>query len=107
MSSRRGNLLENRCADIVRDEGWFCICGRASRGPADILAAKAGELPRLIQVKGDQGSPYANFRTVDRLALLDAALQAGGTAELMWWPRGRKEPLLIPARLWPVPKGVK
>lgn len=108
MSSRRGNFTENRVRDDWAALGWTAMCGRCSRGPADVLAVKAGEQPRLIQVKGDQGSPYANFRPEDRRVLVEEALNAGGIALLAWWPKGVKRadgwPRYIPWTDWPAPR---
>lgn len=103
MSSRRGNDRENRVRDYYADAGWFAICGRASRGPADVVACKAGVI-HLTQVKSDKAGPYGNFRPTERRLLVETAAQAGGTAHLAWWPPYAKAPQFIPWHEWPQPK---
>lgn len=100
MASRRGNLRENRVRDWYADHGWFAICGRASRGPADVVACKDGDI-HLTQVKSDKKGPYDNFRPAERRLLLETAAQAGGTAHLAWWPPLAKAPTFIPWFEWP------
>lgn len=109
MSSRRGNSRENKVRDLMADMGWFAMCGRASAGPADVLAVKAGEKPRLIQVKSDAKGPYDNFRPAERLELVEAMIAAGGIAVLAWWPPGGRRPEYpkwIPWHDWPSPPDV-
>jgi len=65
----------------------------------DIIALKAGETPRFIQVKGTQ-QPFAGFTPFERYDLLSEARQAGARAELCWWPAYR-EPEFIPPEMWP------
>lgn len=92
MSSRLGNTKENRVRDWWAAQGWIAMCGRCSRGPADVICIKDDEQPRLIQVKGDAGSPWVNFRPKDRAELVAAAGVAGGVALLAWWPKGARGP---------------
>ena len=46
----RGNYLERRAADKLRHDGYTCWQTRGSKTPADIIAAKPGQL-LLVQVK--------------------------------------------------------
>jgi len=103
MSSRSGNARENRTLELLQEQGWFGICGRASRGPADILAIRRGEPPMLVQVKGDKVSPWAHFRREEREALLRSALDYGGVAWLCWMPSVRKPPVWYAWHEWPAP----
>lgn len=104
VSSRRGNSRENKVRDLMTDQGWFAMCGRASLGPADVLAVKDGEKPRLIQVKSCAASPYAHFPPLDRRLLVEAAFIAGGIAVLAWWPPRAREPKWILWHDWPAPR---
>ena len=107
MSSRRGNGRENRVRDLMADQGWFAMCGRASAGPADVLAVKDGERPRLIQVKSTAGGPYERFGPAERRELVEAAVTAGGIAVLAWWPPRARAPRWIRWHDWPPPKTEK
>lgn len=105
MSSRRGNSRENMVRDYYADAGWFAICGRASRGPADVVACKAGVI-HLTQVKSSnrKRGAYADFPPEERRVLVETAEQAGGTAHLAWWPPYAKNPTFIPWHEWPAAK---
>lgn len=103
MSSRRGNQRENAVRDHLVEEGWFAMCGRASRGPADILAIKLNHRPLLIQVNSDKGRPWANFRPQERADLVASARGVGGEAWLAWWPP-RGELCWMPSGVWPTHK---
>jgi Holliday junction resolvase len=73
--------------------------GKASKGPADIMAARDGAI-LMVQVKSCAASPYAHFLPADRRALLEEAQRAGGTATLAYWPpRGKL--VFIPSDDWP------
>lgn len=61
-----------------------------SLGFADLIALKAGEKPRMIEVKGTAAGPYAGFLPAHRKALSEVARLAGAVAELAYWP-ARKE----------------
>lgn len=104
MSSRLGNAKENRVRDWWAGQGWVAMCGRCSRGPADVICVKDGEQPRLIQVKGDVRSPWENFRPEERLTLVQEAAKAGGVALLAWHPkgaRGSEWPKYFTSDKWP------
>ncbi len=88
---------------LLQSEGWAVTRGAGSHGCADLWAAisrqaqrrdaeayGAGTHLRLIQVKTDKASPWANFRPKERRELSALAAQTGGIAELWHWPaRGR------------------
>jgi Holliday junction resolvase len=91
---------ERLALKLLREDGWWAIRTPASQGAADIVALKAYERPRLIQVKRNHGSPYMNFRREDREALVRDAAIAGAVAELWHWPpHGTLR--VIPAADWP------
>jgi Holliday junction resolvase len=100
MSSRRGNARENAVLELLAEDGWFGLCGRASRGPADILAVRS-KIPNVlgrqeptrsaariivVQVKSDVDGPYENFRQMERIVLADIAERIGAEAWAAWWP---------------------
>jgi hypothetical protein len=100
MSSRRGNSRENRVLELLSEDGWFGLCGRASRGPADILAVRS-KVPNVlgqqeptrgaariivVQVKSTAGGPWERFGPMDRYVLADVAQRIGGEAWVAWWP---------------------
>lgn len=82
-----GDKRERQVKDKLVFEGWEVRKARMSFGAADLLARNhySGER-RLIQVKGNKGSPYANFGPADRAALLEDAGFAGASAWLAHWP---------------------
>lgn len=99
--SRRGNQRENKVMAILVAAGWFAMCGRASRGPADVLAVRYGYPPLLVQVKSTAGGPYERFLPSDRRELIEAAQMAGGAAWLAWWPPRVRSPRWLSAYEWP------
>lgn len=72
----------------------------ASLGAADVIALRAGDLPRLIQVKANIGSAFMNFRPEERAELRRIAEVAGGIAELWHWPPRGVLRVLTP-EAWP------
>lgn len=58
----------------------------ASLGVADLVALKAGQTPLLIEVKSTAGGPYERFSPADRQELKAAAIKAGATPLLAYWP---------------------
>lgn len=97
----RGINRERQVRRRLEAEGYWCCRAAGSFGDADVVALKAGERPRMIEVKSTAAGPYAHFGPTDRIELVEAALQAGATAELCWWPP-RKQPRWIPASEWPM-----
>lgn len=101
MSSPAGNARENRALEHLVAQGYTGICGRASRGPADIIAIKRGDAPLMVQVKGDERGPWAHFRKPERAALMTAALEAGAVAWLCWMPSLHKAAVWFHWTEWP------
>jgi Holliday junction resolvase len=99
-SYARGAARERQVADKLRTEGWYVMRSAASHGAIDLIALRAGDKPRLLQVKTDARGPFANFGPGAREELSQAATVAGGVAELLWWP-ARREPQSILVQEWP------
>lgn len=100
MASNRGHQRERDLVNWLRDHDWFAMRAPASLGVADVVALKAGERPRLIEVKSTAQGPYEHFRPKDRADLRFAAKLAGADAVLCWHPP-RGERRFIPASEWP------
>lgn len=98
--SGRGHQRERDLRRQLDAEGWWTTRAAGSLGDADIVALKAGQPPRLVEVKSTAGGPYERFGPADRDQLLAAAEQAGADAWLVWWPPRRK-PVWIHPDAWP------
>jgi Holliday junction resolvase len=81
-----GTRRENQVRDLLASEGWVVMRAPASIGAADLIALKDGSTSRFIQVKATAGGPYKTFGPGERRELSQVAKQAGGVAELCWWP---------------------
>jgi Holliday junction resolvase len=99
-----GRARERQVADKLRTEGWVVIKG-TSFGTADLVALRAGDVPRIIEVKSTAGGPYERFGPADRNALVAEAQVAGAEAWLAYWPP-RKPLRLIRSDAWPKSGGV-
>lgn len=96
----RGIQRERQVRRVLEDEGWWTSRAAGSLGDADVLAGKAGEQPRLIEVKSTAQGPYEHFGPKDRADLLAAAKKTGFRAELAYWPsRGKLR--FIQSDEWP------
>ncbi len=79
------------CDDPTPVDGRIVPCTRENpcRYGADRLERgiwEDGTRLRLLQIKTDKSSPWANFRPKERRELLALAAQTGGIAELWHWP---------------------
>lgn len=74
----------------------------ASLGAVDLVALKAGHMPRFLQVKSDKAEygPFNNFGPQARAELLTEAGHAGAVAELAYWPPHGKLEYIQPCD-WP------
>ncbi len=98
---RKGSGRELRTAHILESEGWTVGSRRHTAGAGDLLACKAGEANRLLEVKGTAAGPYTHFGPTARAAMLAEAERMGGVAELAWWPRRARTHEIIGAADWP------
>lgn len=96
----KGHGRERALKRVLEHEGWIVFRAPASLGVCDLIALKAGETPRMVEVKANDGSPFMNFRWKDRADLLEAAGVAGAEAWLVHWP-ARRDPTWIAASAWP------
>jgi len=107
-TASKGAQREHAAKRLLESEGWAVTRGAGSHGCADLWCAKwvferktdrpedakdyvdvyydAKTVLRLIQVKGNTGSPYKNFSPAERSELSALAKQTGGVAELWHWP---------------------
>lgn len=100
----KGAKFERLTAQLYEMDGWVTMRSAASKGPVDVLAMRAGDTPRFIQVKSGarHRGPYADFRGRERLALIAYAARAGAEAVLYWWPNGSGQPEVYWSDDWPV-----
>lgn len=98
-TAQTGRARERQVAEHLRSTGHVVLKG-TSFGICDLAAFRAGDLPMLIEVKGNAGSPFMNFRGPDREVLVLEAKRAGARAVLAHWPP-RKPLRLIPSSEWP------
>jgi Holliday junction resolvase len=86
----RGLRREREVRRVLEDDGWWTMRGAASKGAVDVVAAKATQPLRFVQVKSDAAGPFAHFGPAARAELLEVAGKAGAVPELAWWPpRGK------------------
>lgn len=97
----RGIDRERRLREALERQGWWTCRAAGSRGAADVIALKQGEIPKLIEIKSTSAGPFHSFGPAKREALIAAAVQAGALPWLVWWPP-RKGPHWIPPANWPV-----
>jgi hypothetical protein len=95
---RRGRGRELDVMRFYRATGH--VAYRLAWGNADVVAFKAGERPKLVQVKSTAGGAFERFGPRDRALLLIEAAQADAHALLAWWPPHGKL-TLIPSEAWP------
>lgn len=94
-----GRSRELDVRDLELQAGRFAA--RLHLSVADVVSFRAGEAPRLIEVKATKDGPYKNFSRAERAKLRLAAEISGGTPWLVWWPWGVKEPVWISESEWP------
>jgi hypothetical protein len=98
-SRARGRQRELRYRDHLREQGYWC---ERIDSAADLVAAREGQVPTLIQVKSTLGR-YSCFLPAERQAVLAEAERAGFHAALVWWPKGKgiHDAEWIPSSDWP------
>lgn len=77
---RLGADFERRVQTLLESKGWQVTRSAQSKGPADLVALKAGETPRYIQCKR---SPKANMGPDEWNAFYNAAEKAGAAPLLV------------------------
>jgi len=87
-------------AELLEREGWVVFRSAGSRGPIDLLALRAGDLPLAIQVKYGTGNLYRGFPPHERSALLALAAKAGAMP-MLCRVSPRKRPVWVPGDEWP------
>lgn len=98
--SARGHQRERAVRDVLCKQDWIAFRAPASLGCADVVALRAGNRPRLVEVKSTAQGPYEHFGPAARVRLSLAAQMAGADALLAWWPpRGGLR--FIPESEWP------
>lgn len=96
----RGNAAELKGARLLESEGWLVGSRRHIGGAGDLLAVKAGCIPRLVEVKSTKAGPWMHFRWKDRADMLETAMEMRVEAWLLWWP-AQRDPKWLPAAEWP------
>ena len=84
--NRRGIDRDRKVRDMLAGQDWFAVCARGSHGAADVIAIRAGSIPRVIQVKSTAQGPYERFGPAERAELSFAARLGGADALIAWWP---------------------
>lgn len=97
---KNGILRERQVRRLLEAEGWWVGRAAGSLGDADLIALKAGETPRLLEIKANEGSPWKSFTPECRMQIRLAARRSGAIAELVHWP-SRSQPRFIPESDWP------
>lgn len=97
----RGTVRERQVRHQLEADNWVVLRAAGSLGICDLIALRAGDEPRLIEVKSDGAGPWAHFSPARRRALIFAAQRAGASAWLVWWPP-RRQPQWIKAADWPL-----
>jgi len=96
----RGTRREHQVRAELERDGWVVVRAAGSLGAVDLVALRAGDRPRFVQVKSDRVTPWKNFGPTERDRLLQVAEQAGADACLLWWPP-RGPAVLINSPAWP------
>lgn len=103
-ATSRGHARERDVKRYLESEAggsWWVLRSPASKGTADLIALRAGKIPRFIEVKANvDGGPFMNFRKEERAELVREAYRAGAKAELCYWPPRGERRFLLPSE-WP------
>lgn len=94
-TASRGAAREHKIKRMLEKEGWIVIRCAGSKSAVDLWAlrrrsdlgrGRVGIEGMAIQVKANAGSPWMNFRAVERADLGLLAAKAGADAVLIHWP---------------------
>lgn len=107
---RAGSQREQEWADHLTAQG--CEVGFRHRSkserqtkreqPYDLIATKGGDIV-VWEVKSTAAGPFSDFGPAKREACIQAALRAGGSPCLVWWPYDRQGPRVYSLEQWPEP----
>ena len=61
---QRGYDFERRCLKALEAAGWVAWRSPGSKGPADLIALKAGQMPRIYQAKSDGRIPDDELQAI-------------------------------------------
>jgi Holliday junction resolvase len=79
---QRGDYFERQTRDALRAHGWVVVRAAGSLGPADIVALRGDKKPLLVSCKVTRRDERPRISPAERLALVEAAEQAGARALL-------------------------
>jgi Holliday junction resolvase len=96
----RGATLERRLVADFRAQGYAAYRVAGSRGAADVIALKPGEVI-LAQAKTGGAYPFSDFGPDARLRLREEASLAGARAVLIWRGTGKRNYTTYPEGEWP------
>jgi Holliday junction resolvase len=95
-ASSKGAQREHAVKRMLEADGWVIAKTAGSKTCVDIWAMRRNAYGRYsgvvnsevmaIQVKGNAGSPWMNFRSIERADLGLLAAKAGATPWLIHWP---------------------
>ncbi len=93
-ASSKGADRERQLKKMLEADGWVVVRCAGSKSAVDLWAIKrCTERPEdhlsevmAVQVKGNAGSPWMNFRSEERAELGLIAAKAGAEAWLAHWP---------------------
>ena len=86
---RTGRRFEQRVRTDLELRGWMVIRSAGSKGPADLVALRAGRRPLVVACS------VGGVRPAARRALLEAARRAGARPVVARRARGRRGQIVI------------
>ncbi len=96
----RGVDRERAIRKALEESGWWTCRAGVGGGEVDVVAMKHGHPTMFCEIKSTSGGPYERFGPAARERLISAAVKAGSTPWLIWWPL-RRGPFWIPVKDWP------
>jgi|SRR5262252_7514662 len=90
---QRGSAYEVKAANVLAADGYACWLARGSKGPADVVAIKVGQV-LLVQVKSGAGvyPASAGLSHAGWNALHDLAAQVGAVPVTCYWRKWARRP---------------
>lgn len=95
----KGNRNENRSAEMLQAEGYYCMTSRASATSFDVSATYMGNdnlhiFQRLIQVKTNSGYSKSVIEDLRVYAKLLTQANANARVELHNWKSRKRIPII-------------